>query len=393
MGVMLEIKGGPMAGKVIALKTGESVTIGRSEAKAQFALGHDTFMSGLHFAIECGASGCRVVDRKSSNGTLLNGAKIREATLANGDEIRVGQTTFAVKMVGDGKIADLRPKQSPAADAKAPQRDAGTPARLDKGAGEPHEARLDAEAGGAVRRAGSKREKPTKLGVPAADEEPSAGERQRVDGAANVAEKNAVARNEESASRAGHDAAPPVPQRRRSADVDVRLVADLGSESQAEKPGDAQAIGARRAGGRGISFRVAGWSFAAVPTGWEVQEGFGLQRGGNGEFPASMAAAQEALGGITLQQFVESQISTLRAYLRDARMEPLVPPQVGAADETMAVDVRHKTKDGRELMYRQIYARSGQAVGILTVTALASEMGQVLESLRAVLDSVEFCHQ
>ena len=59
MGVILEIREGPMAGKVIGLRTGESVTIGRAAGRAQFALPHDTFMSGVHFAVECGPSGCR----------------------------------------------------------------------------------------------------------------------------------------------------------------------------------------------------------------------------------------------------------------------------------------------------------------------------------------------
>ena len=65
-----------MAGKVIGVKTGESVTVGRAAGRAQFALPHDAFMSGVHFAVECGTSGCRVQDRKSSNGTFLNGARI-----------------------------------------------------------------------------------------------------------------------------------------------------------------------------------------------------------------------------------------------------------------------------------------------------------------------------
>ncbi len=75
MGVLLEIKAGPFAGKKIAVVTGQTVTFGRAAGRAEFALPHDTFMSGVHFAVECGASGCRVQDRKSSNGTFLNGAK------------------------------------------------------------------------------------------------------------------------------------------------------------------------------------------------------------------------------------------------------------------------------------------------------------------------------
>src|SRR5580658_3386193 len=111
MGVLLEIKAGPMAGKIVGLKTGESVTVGRAAGRAQLALSHDTFMSGVHFAVECGLQGSRVQDRKSSNGTFLNGARIQDAMLANGDEIKGGQTIFAVKIVADAKLASLLPPQ------------------------------------------------------------------------------------------------------------------------------------------------------------------------------------------------------------------------------------------------------------------------------------------
>jgi hypothetical protein len=141
---------------------------------------------------------------------------------------------------------------------------------------------------------------------------------------------------------------------------------------------------------RGAAFSVMGWSFPEAPAEWHVQEGFGLQQSGHEEFPSSVAATEEFLGGITLQQFVESQISMLRGYLRDPKIEPTMPPRVGGADESMAVDVRHSTKDGRELVYRRIYARSGSSVGVLTVTTLAADFPQVLQSLQPVLDGAAF---
>jgi hypothetical protein len=384
-----------MAGKVIALKTGESVTVGRSAAKAQFALAQDGFMSGLHFAVECGAGGCHVVDRKSSNGTLLNGAKIRDAMLANGDQIRAGETTFIVKIVPDGKIAEVAPQRLAAADAERPEREARSAGSPRKEVVQPSKAGPAAESGQAIRPAGSEQErpKPTKVGDSAAEEKRAAASLPRsleADRSREAPEKNVVAGNEASASRAGLDAASGAPQRRGPGDVDVRLVADLGSESQqAAKSKDVTGADAQRASGRGATFRVAGWSFRAVPAKWQLQEGLGLQSE-EGEFPSSVAVTQESLGAITLQQFVEFQINMLKGYLREAKIEPVLPPPVGGAEETMAVDVRHRTKDGRELVYRRIYARSGGAVGVLTITALASELEQVLQRLRPVLDDAEF---
>jgi hypothetical protein len=133
-----------------------------------------------------------------------------------------------------------------------------------------------------------------------------------------------------------------------------------------------------------------GWSFPPAPAEWLVQEGFGLQQSGHEDFPSSVAATEELLGGITLQQFVESQISMLRGYLRDPKIEATMPPRVGGADESMAMDVRHLTKDGRELVYRRIYARSGSSVGVLTVTTLAADFPQVLQSLQPLLEGAAF---
>ena len=162
-------------------------------------------------------------------------------------------------------------------------------------------------------------------------------------------------------------------------------VAPYIAEKFAERPGSRGGVGPR-----GAAFSVMGWSFPAAPAEWLVQEGFGLQQSGHEEFPSSVAATEELLGGITLQQFVESQISMLRGYLRDPKIEPTMPPRVGGADESMAMDVRHSTKDGRELVYRRIYARSGSSVGVLTVTTLAADLPQVLQSLQPLLDGAAF---
>jgi len=132
-----------------------------------------------------------------------------------------------------------------------------------------------------------------------------------------------------------------------------------------------------------------GWSFPRIPAKWQVQEGLGLQAQ-EGDFPSSLAATQESLGGITLPEFVEFQINMLKNYLRDPAIEPVVPLRISGGEETLALDVRHKTKDGKELVYRRIYARNANAVGVLTVTALASELPQVMENLAPALNGVSF---
>jgi pSer/pThr/pTyr-binding forkhead associated (FHA) protein len=495
VGVVLEIKSGPMVGKAISLATGQTVTVGRAAGRAQFALPHDTFMSGVHFAVECGTSGCRVQDRKSSNGTFLNGARIQDAMLANGDEIKGGQTIFAVKIVADAKLASLMPAQE-VAPPSIPQPIRG--AELASPAAQPLRPAASEPASPSASQprppaAESAQPPASQLGPPSAESAPPSDPLPRP-GAAEQAPPSAPgarapaaepapplvsvsARSPEEPNPAALKVAPelPLPARARcdspelpspemwaadlDAGADVRPTQDAGVEPAGGKssgvpslpaqglphkleapfkstlpsveepprlraipsppggvenspgagvkpprsgeppagvaPHIAQKFAERPASrgvgsSRGAAFSVMGWSFPAAPAEWLVQEGFGLQQSGHEEFPSSVAATEELLGGITLQQFVESQISTLRGYLRDPKIEPTMPPRVGGAEESMAVDVRHSTKDGRELVYRRIYARSGSSVGVLTVTTLAADFPQVLQSLQPLLDGAAF---
>ena len=387
MGVLLEINAGPMAGNKIAIVTGQTVTFGRAAGRAEFPLPHDTFMSGVHFAVECGSGGCRVQDRKSSNGTFLNGAKIQDAMLANGDEIKGGQTIFAVKIVADAKLPSLMPPQEVVAISapQAPQPQAVEPAPPAVISFAPaKEERINESIKAAHEPAPSPRPPYVEAQAPL-----------QVRGNANL-EKGAADRS--SASHSLEQTSSPKPEApAMSAHPPAPGVKP--PRVSAPPPGVASHIARKFGDGplergdgslRGAAFSVMGWSFPAAPAEWNVQEGFGLQQAGHEDFPSSVAATEELLGGITLQQFVESQISMLRGYLRNPKIEPTMPPRVVGADESLAMDVRHSTKDGRELVYRRIYARSGASVGVLTVTTLAADFPQVLQSLQPLLEGAVF---
>lgn len=127
MRMNVAIQTGELRGKTIVVEEGQTVSIGRTE-KADFPLPQDTFLSRVHFALECGAGGCRVVDRKSANGTYLNGQKVSAAEVKDGDVILAGQTEFLLRitavpaeepaMPAAVSITELPPKEaiSPAAE-------------------------------------------------------------------------------------------------------------------------------------------------------------------------------------------------------------------------------------------------------------------------------------
>jgi transcriptional regulator with PAS, ATPase and Fis domain len=98
---------GPSLGAVLPLK--RATTLGR-ESTSDYAIG-DAAMSRRHCTIDPRDTGWVVVDLDSRNGTLVNGVPIRAHTLANGDQIRVGDSVFLFA-AGDGRDAESIPAES-----------------------------------------------------------------------------------------------------------------------------------------------------------------------------------------------------------------------------------------------------------------------------------------
>jgi pSer/pThr/pTyr-binding forkhead associated (FHA) protein len=63
----------------------------------------DTEISRHHCTIRVGADEATLVDLGSSNGTYLNGQRVRsQASLHTGDEVRLGSATFVIDLGGPG---------------------------------------------------------------------------------------------------------------------------------------------------------------------------------------------------------------------------------------------------------------------------------------------------
>jgi hypothetical protein len=105
--LILEVTSGPQAGKTIEVESGQVVRFGRT-TKADVAT-YDSYMSGLHFAVECQDEVCLVRDLNSRNGTLLNGTKVGDAPLANGDHIQAGQTVLVARLASAGAVTTPPP--------------------------------------------------------------------------------------------------------------------------------------------------------------------------------------------------------------------------------------------------------------------------------------------
>ncbi len=326
MAVILEIRVGPFAGRKIPLAGGQTLLIGRAPDRAQFAIPHDNHMSGVHFAVECGPNGCRVIDRESTNGTQLNGAKIHEAMLASGDEIKSGQTVFVVRIVPDDQLPAVA--SSPRGVAQPP---AAAPREIPPPTPLPSRPPVVSQS------------------VPTPAPEPTYKVPEPLAPSPSVQDRPAPR------------PAPPTPR------------PPSPGPASSPRPGQPPALA------------IGSWSFHRIPNGWQIQEGLGIQQDVKDAFPASVGAMEEPLGpGITLPQYVEAQTKMFREYLREPKIDAALPPTIPGSAETVALEVRYSTKDGQSIYYHRVYARSGSVIGVLTLTTMEKD----LRALRPVYDSV-----
>ena len=91
---------GPMVGKEFVLHSAQLLQVGRTDW-ADVAFCNDGHMSSIHFAVETDHATCYVKDLDSTNGTFLNGRRIkRRQVVENGDEVVAGDTSFKVTIEG-----------------------------------------------------------------------------------------------------------------------------------------------------------------------------------------------------------------------------------------------------------------------------------------------------
>lgn len=108
---MLWVKEGPRRGRFYPIHHG--TTIGRREGDL---IVDDPKVSGCHAKFTAEGERFFVWDLASSNGTYVNGNKIRKATLlAENDVIKIGEMIFVVKLLEPG------PKRKPASSAQSPR--------------------------------------------------------------------------------------------------------------------------------------------------------------------------------------------------------------------------------------------------------------------------------
>jgi serine/threonine-protein kinase len=107
MGVILRVVDGPHQGEEFLFDRHDTFIVGRKDA--HFSVPEDGFLSRHHFLIEIDPPRCQIKDLGSRNGTRVNGARVDQAPLNDGDTIQAGQSTFRLQI--QATYDDMRPVQ------------------------------------------------------------------------------------------------------------------------------------------------------------------------------------------------------------------------------------------------------------------------------------------
>lgn len=97
MQINLRVLAGPYSGHVFSFTQPDTFLIGRTN-DSHLCLPDDKFFSRHHCLLEISPPHCFLRDLGSTNGTFVNGCKVAEASLKNGDRIQGGETVLLVEV-------------------------------------------------------------------------------------------------------------------------------------------------------------------------------------------------------------------------------------------------------------------------------------------------------
>lgn len=95
--VIVEIVDGPQSGRRVVIDAPRLLLIGRSP-EADIAFPDVGLFSPHHFLLEIAPPSCRLRDLDSAHGTFVNGKRVQQAELADGDLVVAGGVTFRVTL-------------------------------------------------------------------------------------------------------------------------------------------------------------------------------------------------------------------------------------------------------------------------------------------------------
>jgi len=135
--VLMRVISGPHEGEQFAYEEHNTLLVGRSPV-AQLRLKDDPHFSRHHFRLEINPPTCFLMDLRSRNGTFVNGERITERFLKDGDTISGGRTKMVVSIAKSPTTiptANVPPGNASTAETAAFLKHSSPSPRIQSGAG------------------------------------------------------------------------------------------------------------------------------------------------------------------------------------------------------------------------------------------------------------------
>jgi len=131
-------------------------------------------------------------------------------------------------------------------------------------------------------------------------------------------------------------------------------------------------------GGYTTAARIGRWIVPAIPFGWTWVPNFGIQRRAEGVVPSSVCLGEDTLlVGNQLALYIQAQITLMKRTFVEPVIAGPTPLAFPDAAEAALLMLKHKPTHQGSVFQVQNYIRSGQWVGIATLTTLESEVLKV----------------
>lgn len=124
--------------------------------------------------------------------------------------------------------------------------------------------------------------------------------------------------------------------------------------------------------------RIGRWIIPGIPWGWTWIPEFGIQKRSEGVVPSNVCLREDQLlAGNRLELYIRAQIAIMKRTFVEPMIAGPAPSEFPEADEAAMLMLKHRPMHQVTVFQVQHYVRSGQWIGIATLTTLESELLKV----------------
>ena len=130
--------------------------------------------------------------------------------------------------------------------------------------------------------------------------------------------------------------------------------------------------------GHSSAARIGRWIIPAIPFGWTWIPDFGIQKRAEGVVPSNVYLREDQMvGSNQLALYIQAQITIMKKTFLDPVIAGPAPLTFPGATEAALLMLKHQSMHQVTVFQVQHYVRSGNWVGIATLTTLESELLKV----------------